>query len=148
MDTRDIKILGNMMALAKRGGKGAKSKRSMMLRMIMPHLSQETGDMLADAIAKGNTAKFNNAWNKVRDEIAAKLKQRHAAHASATDVETFTAEAAVSEATGFFKEFGEEFGRMMQQINEKRDAEIAQGRIHPKGSPLYKAEDDPIAHLP
>lgn len=140
MDTREIKILGNIMALAKRGGKGAKSKRSMMLRMIMPHLSQETGDMLADAIAKGNTAKFNNAWNKVRDEIGAKLKQRHAAHAGAD--EQFTAE------DGFFKVFGEEFGRMMDQINAKRNEEIAAGRIYPKGSPLYKAEDDPIAHLP
>ena len=142
METREIKILGNIMALAKRGGKGAKSKRSMMLRMIMPHLSQETGDMLADAIAKGNTAKFNNAWNKVRDEIGAKLKQRHAAHANADMEEAFAAE------SGFFKIFGDEFGRMMEQINSERAAEIAAGRVHPKGSPLYNAEDDPIAHLP
>lgn len=140
METRDMKIMGNMLALAKRGGKGAKSKRSLMLRMIMPHLSRETGDALAEAIDKGNTAKFNNAWNKVRDEIAHKIAKRHQAHAS-SDVE-------VAEASSFFEVFGKEFGRMMDEINARRDAEIAQGRVHPKGSPLYKAEEDPIAHLP
>jgi hypothetical protein len=57
-------------------------------------------------------------------------------------------EAEAGAVKGFFQIFGEEFGRIMSQINAKRDAEIAQGRIHPKGSPLYKAEDDPIAHLP
>lgn len=147
MDQRDIKIMGNMLALAKRGGgKGAKSKRSLMLRTIMPHLSQETGDQLASAIESGNTGKFAKVWNKVRDEITSKIAHRHASHASSETLEQMEAEAGAVK--GFFQIFGEEFGRIMNQINAKRDAEIAQGRIHPKGSPLYKAEDDPIAHLP
>lgn len=148
MEQRDIKIMGNMLALARRGGgKGAKSKRSLMLRTIMPHLSQETGDALADAISKGSTAKFANVWNKVRDEISSKIGHKHAAHAGSEEYDGL--EIAVAGVKGsFFQIFGDEFGRMMEQINAQRDAEIAQGRIHPKGSPLYKAEDDPIAHLP
>lgn len=84
MNHRDLKIASNVMALAsKRKGK---NKRSVMLRTIMPFLSRETGDALADAIDKHDTAKFTNTWNKVRAEITAKLqKQRHSAHASLAD---------------------------------------------------------------
>jgi len=148
MDQRDIKIMGNMVALARRGkGKSAGSKRSLMLRTILPHLSKETGDLLANAIQQGNTAKFNNIWNKVRDEISSKIAHRHASHAGNEEYEGLGA-AEASGSPDFFKVLGEEFGRMMGEINARRDAEIAQGRIHPKGSPLYRAEDDPIAHLP
>jgi hypothetical protein len=82
MDNRDLKIAGNIMALAaKRKGK---NKRSVMLRTIMPFLSRETGDDLADAIDSGDTSKFTNTWNKVRGEISAKIgKRRHTSHASA-----------------------------------------------------------------
>ncbi len=148
MEQRDIKIMGNMVALARRGkGKGAGSKRSLMLRTILPHLSKETGDLLANAIQQGNTAKFNNIWNKVRDEISSKIAHRHASHASNDEYEGLGI-ALAGESGDFFKVFGEEFGRMMDEINAKRNDEISQGRIHPKGSPLYRAEDDPIAHLP
>lgn len=149
MNERDIKIVGNMLALAKRGkGKGGKSKRSLMLRTIMPHLSKQSGDDLASAIDSGNTKQFTRAWNKVRDEINNKIIHRHAAHAQ---VELEVAEAAVTAnnpVKGVFEEWGQHFKAMIDSFNAKREAEIAQGRMHPKGSPFYKAEEDPIAHLP
>lgn len=85
MESRDIKVLGNMVALSRRG-KGAGSRRSMMLRTIMPHLSRETGDQLAEAIGKGDTEKFRRVWDKVKNEISQQIaRSHHKAHASNSD---------------------------------------------------------------
>jgi len=82
MNQRDIKILNNVMIMAVARGKSPSAKkRSQMLRMIMPHLSRESGDALADAISKGNSHQFTQVWNKVRDEIAGKIGH-HRSHAS------------------------------------------------------------------
>lgn len=68
---RELQIANNMIALARsRDGKG---KRSAMLRMIMPFLSQHTGDKLADAIDKHDSAQFSKIWDKVKGEITVKL---------------------------------------------------------------------------
>lgn len=84
MDNRELKIACNMLALAK-GRKGG-SKRSLMLRTIMPHLSQDVGDALADAISRNDSAKFTKAWDRVKKEIAAKLdNHKQHAHASAAE---------------------------------------------------------------
>lgn len=86
MNNRDLKIVGNMLALARRGGKKGKNKRSVMLRTVMPFLSQKTGDQLADAIIGNNPTEFTKVWNHVRAEIAATL-HRNRAHASAENVD-------------------------------------------------------------
>ena len=78
----EVKIAENMLALAKKK-KG--NKRSLMLRMVMPFLSREVGDALADAIDSRDTGKFNRTWNSIRQKIEHKLAStRHKAHA-ATD---------------------------------------------------------------
>lgn len=83
MNQRDTKIVTNVMIMAVARGKSPSAKkRSQMLRMIMPHLSRESGDALADAISKGNSHQFTKVWNKVRDEIAGKIGH-HRSHASA-----------------------------------------------------------------
>ena len=85
MNQRDSKIVTNIMIMAVARGKSPSAKkRSQMLRMIMPHLSRESGDALADAISKGNSHQFTQVWNKVRDEIAGKIGH-HRSHASAAD---------------------------------------------------------------
>ena len=113
MNERDLKIASNIMALAsKRKGK---NKRSVMLRTIMPFLSRQTGDDLADAIDKGDTAKFTNTWNKVRGEITAKLqKQRHSAHACNSCHPTDSVEQVeVSPQAKRFTDIYESFGRWL-----------------------------------
>lgn len=55
------------------GKRKAKNKRSAMLRMIMPLLSRETGDKLADAIEQRDSASFRSIWNEVRKEVEHKL---------------------------------------------------------------------------
>lgn len=83
MNQRDLKIINNVMIMAVARGKSPSAKkRSQMLRMIMPHLSRESGDALADAISQGNSHKFTQVWNQVRDEIAGKIGH-HRSHASA-----------------------------------------------------------------
>lgn len=99
---RELTIAANMIALARnRKGDG---KRSAMLRMIMPFLSRDTGDKLADAIARKDSKHFATEWDKVKKEITARLaihhkkKQahtqhakhtKHGHHATAADVSTF-----------------------------------------------------------
>ena len=72
---KELAIAANMIALA-RNRKGA-SKRSAMLRMIMPFLSKETGDNLASAIDKRDSAHFAKEWDKVKKEITARLSIHH-----------------------------------------------------------------------
>lgn len=87
MNQRDTKIVTNIMIMAVAKGKSPSAKkRSQMLRMIMPHLSRESGDQLADAISNGNSHQFTQVWNKVRDEIAGKIGH-HRSHASAGAVD-------------------------------------------------------------
>lgn len=84
---REAILLQNMVSLArKRGGKGKKAGniRSQMLRMVMPMLSREQGDALAQAIANKNVGKFRNIWDQIKQQLAEKLAAGHKqAHASA-----------------------------------------------------------------
>lgn len=104
---RELTIAANMIALA-RNRKGA-NKRSAMLRMIMPFLSKETGDRLANAIDKRDSAHFAKEWDKVKKEITARLHIHHKKHAekhlhshhgkhkaTGADVHTFTRDDATS----------------------------------------------------
>ena len=94
---RELKIAANMIAVA-RNRKGG-SKRSAMLRMIMPFLSRETGDKLAEAINKSDSAHFAREWDKVKKEITARLAIQHKKHhhkATAADVSTFPREDSTS----------------------------------------------------
>jgi hypothetical protein len=88
---KELQIAGNMIALA-RNRKG-QNKRSAMLRMIMPMLSRETGDKLADAIAKKSSKHFAQIWDHIKHEIKGKLDHQHSATASSepsyADVSTF-----------------------------------------------------------
>ncbi len=83
---KQLVIAGNMLALARKRKGG--SKRSMMLRTIMPFLSQGVGDELADAINSQDSAKFTNAWNKVRGEIVNKINSKHGRHSAHANVIT------------------------------------------------------------
>lgn len=84
MNERELKIATNVMIMATARGKSPSAKkRSQMLRVVMPFLSRETGDQLADAISTGNPQQFTRVWNKVRDEIAGKIGH-HRVHASNT----------------------------------------------------------------
>lgn len=81
---KELVIAANMIALA-RSRKGG-SKRSAMLRMIMPFLSRETGDKLAEAISKQDSKRFAQEWDKVKKEITARLAIHHKKHkATASD---------------------------------------------------------------
>lgn len=82
---RDMVIARNMMAVARRSRKGKSANiRSKMLKMIMPHLSRDTGDRLADAISKNDSSEFSAVWDKIKHEISDKLgKGKHSANASA-----------------------------------------------------------------
>lgn len=60
---------------SRRRKKKGKNKRSAMLRIIMPHLSRDTGDALADAIDSNNVNKFKATWDKVKKEISKKLME-------------------------------------------------------------------------
>lgn len=94
---KELKIAQNMQALArKKGG----NKRSAMLRMIMPHLSQTTGEQLADAIQDSDSTKFGRAWDKVKSEIQHTLnnKRKHRSHSSGSFVALEVVEAMLDEA--------------------------------------------------
>lgn len=80
---KELVIASNMIALA-RNRKGD-SKRSAMLRMIMPFLSRDTGDKLAQAIADHSSKKFALMWDKVKHEIQAKLAANGHYKATASD---------------------------------------------------------------
>lgn len=101
---KELVIASNMIALA-RGRKGS-NKRSAMLRMIMPFLSRDTGDKLASAIDKRDSAHFAKEWDKVKKEITGRLsiqhkknadKHMHGRHkATGADVHTFARDDATS----------------------------------------------------
>jgi hypothetical protein len=78
-------IDNNMVALAR---KRAANKRSQMLKMIMPHLSHDNGEALANAISMKNAAKFKAVWEQIKREIVGKL-EHFKSHSSAFDVEEF-----------------------------------------------------------
>lgn len=80
-------IASNMIAIA-RGRKGD-AKRSAMLRMIMPFLSNQTGEKLAQVINDSDSARFGKIWDSVKHEIVHRLKQKHKVKATAADVAVF-----------------------------------------------------------
>lgn len=57
-----------------RSSKKPKNKRSQMLRLVMPLLSRETGEKLADAISQNNVHAVRNIWSQVGNELAKKLE--------------------------------------------------------------------------
>lgn len=78
MEKKEV-IKQNMKALARRrGGKKGGNKRSKMLRMVMPMLSRELGDRLANAIDARNVTEFRHVW----DDIKKALSNKMSAHAS------------------------------------------------------------------
>lgn len=81
---KDIAIARNLVAIARRKGKKG-NPRSQMLRVIMPHLSQDTGAKLAEAINKNNAKEFEVVWDKVKDEIAEFLHDRKSSHSSTVE---------------------------------------------------------------
>jgi len=80
-------IASNMIAIA-RGRKGD-AKRSAMLRMIMPFMSNQTGDKLAKVIHDSDSAAFGKIWDGVKNEILKRLKNKHKMQATAADVHVF-----------------------------------------------------------
>ena len=79
----------NMVVLARRrGGKKKANPRSQMLKMVMPMLSREQGDKLAEAIVERSPQRFRAVWDTIRKQIIDKLvEEKKAAHASADHVE-------------------------------------------------------------
>ena len=83
---------------SRRRKKGGGNARSKMLRVIMPHLSRETGDSLANAIANGKVAMFKKVWDKVKSEIANEI----ATSKSSDEVDMdFPSESQIEEAYNF-----------------------------------------------
>lgn len=84
---KDINITRNLIAIAKRGRKGKSANiRSKMLKMIMPHLSHENGEKLAQAIDKNNAGAFANVWEQIKKEIKSKLETgKNKSHSSAAE---------------------------------------------------------------
>lgn len=83
-------IAANMIAIA-RNRKGD-AKRSAMLRMIMPFLSHETGNKLAQVISDSDSAKFGKIWDGVKREVSKRLQQKRKVHkqvATAADMRVF-----------------------------------------------------------
>lgn len=80
-------IASNMIAIA-RSRKGD-AKRSAMLRMVMPFLSNQTGDKLAKVIHDSDSAQFGKIWDGVKHEILKRLKNKHKMKATAADVHVF-----------------------------------------------------------
>lgn len=54
--------------------KKAKSKRSLMLKMIMPMLSDFEGEQLATAIEENDSKKAKAAMDKISSKLAKKLQ--------------------------------------------------------------------------
>lgn len=71
---KDEALLNNMVVLARRRkGKKKGSARSQMLRMIMPMLSRENGEKLANAIEQKDANKMRVVWDDIKQQIANKL---------------------------------------------------------------------------
>lgn len=76
MYDKQLKIADNMVALArKKKGKG--NSRSLMLKMIMPMLSNEHGERLAKAIETNNVHSFNKVWDEIKHDVDDKLNTSH-----------------------------------------------------------------------
>jgi hypothetical protein len=88
---KELIIASNMIAMA-RSHKDAGKKRSIMLRMIMPLLSKETGDKLATAIQKKDSRNFAKMWDKIKHEITHKLDAQHHKHLAVASMGDITRE--------------------------------------------------------
>lgn len=76
---KDIAVSNNILALARRRKKKGKgNKRSLMLKMVMPMLSRENGDKLADAIKDRNPSAFKKVWDEIKNQIAGDLERTKA----------------------------------------------------------------------
>jgi len=79
MDKNTV-IAQNMEALARRrGGKKKGNLRSQMLRMIMPMLSRENGDKLANAIQKRDVSALQSVWDDIKSQLTDKLEVKASA---------------------------------------------------------------------
>lgn len=79
MDERQFVISKNYAAIAKSRKKKPKSKRSAMLKMVMPMLSHDQGDKLADAIANKDKEAFGAAWDEIKASLEKKFVHKAAA---------------------------------------------------------------------
>lgn len=85
MNERDLTVSENIMALARRRKKGGKkSKRSLMLKMVMPMLSRENGDRLADAIKANNSGEFKRVWDDIKGQLSEQLESNKATASSSS----------------------------------------------------------------
>ena len=57
-----------------RSGSSQARKRSDMLRLIMPYLSGQAGDKLAEAVATSNQQEFVSLWREAEKSILADMK--------------------------------------------------------------------------
>jgi hypothetical protein len=58
----------------------SKSKRSAMLKMVMPLLGQSHGERLADAIEAHNVDALREVWEEIGKDLSAKLRQGKSGH--------------------------------------------------------------------
>lgn len=60
----------------------SKSKRSSMLKMVMPLLGQSHGERLADAIENHDVDAMREVWEEIGKDLSSKMKQSHGGHGS------------------------------------------------------------------
>lgn len=72
-----MKMTIPLVAEAKKHASKPKNKRSQMLRMVMPVLSHDLGEQLAEAIDKGDVGRMRGLWQKAGKEIEKKLEHKH-----------------------------------------------------------------------
>lgn len=127
---KEIKIARNMLALAAR--RKGKNKRSMMLRMVMPFLSRQTGDDLADSIDRHDPDKFEKVWNRVRSEISNKIRHsggRHSATASAEAAKDFP---------GIYEEATNELAKLTGPVQPKITEEYLTDKLANRLTQMFR----------
>lgn len=134
MSKDQLNVSKNLVVLARRRGRGRKKKgsaRSQMLKMIMPMLSHEHGEKLADAIQHNNVSMLRNVWDKIKHDLSEKL-----AHESTASDETF------------FEDIQNIFEDMVNQAEEEMLVEAAsknRGRLLTGNSRIPSMTRDLIA---
>lgn len=76
----------NMISLSKKRSGNARSK---MLKMIMPYLSRENGEQLAEAIDKKKAGQFKAVWDKIKRDIGERLQSSHSSAEGKTGHDRF-----------------------------------------------------------
>jgi len=90
MNDKSLEISKNMVVLARRRkGKGKKrgSARSQMLKMVMPMLSREHGEKLAEAIEHNNVSLLRRTWDSIKHDLSEKLANEATASDFASEVQ-------------------------------------------------------------